>query len=84
MLALSAYVDAAKLQMQIMYSMHLIKRFFKVTCTLASAIKPNVTTISMEKKRGKNCLHKLFTLFIINIQLNELIEKLANKVDHQT
>ena len=31
------------------------------------------------KETRKNCLHKLFTLFIINIQLNELVEKLANK-----
>ena len=40
--------------------------------------QPKMATISMEKKREKNCLHKLFTLFIINIQLNELVEKLAN------
>ena len=49
----------------------------KVTCTLASAIKPKIaTTICMETKCGeKKWLHNLFTLFIINIQLNEFVEK---------
>ena len=55
---------------------------FKVICTLVSALKSKMATISMETKRGEKlfCFFSIFLiLIIINVKWNEWIEKWAKQ-----